>query len=716
MNKNNETYSYLSYNLNIDTTQPNNYSNYPLNNNYIQKTFNNAFFPKTNTILIYNLKNNIRNNYSRNCTGRNYIYNQKKVISLHKNIKTKKEKNWKTFDYESLYKNINSIHKNALKNKLFQSKIYKLLQKTANENYLKRKKEKKTFITTIDEYNKDKIKNNINNNIGQKKLKKLSLDLTSSYNIKEPDTIKTPIKNTNMNYLLLNLFNSGKSKTLDNYKLTDISLPCIRFNNSLNSLNTNPNHKNSVAKTSLAKLKIDIINKELNESYQTFFEKRDFPIKLTDNMIIFYKKSEKYFLIYDDLLKRYLQFLELETKNNLIKLDQLIKDKEKLLKENEETLKKISNVEKQIKIFESFNNLYLNLKNKANKLSPSSPIKSPTKSKNSNQFKSPNVFKRNFTISLSRRTSKVNKVKNSNRRGSMIIKKKTRNSIDIKQNPVDTTPKKARELFKNTQEIKEIFEERDRNVFKAYKKYVDVIYDLSELSLNHQKEKENKNIEIIDTNNLIEKLKNELILLKVKNKDLINYKKFIIAKKIKEEKEINEDINTDIFKIITKVKSILLNQKINLEKFLNIKNLYEILKSKEISNNIFYKGKVYSSEIFYLKVLESLYLKIELWRNKCMKDKNLREKYIKIKTERDKEIKYLKCEQKLIEDKFNKMKKNEEIMNKNTKVIVLRNKKFDPFYKKYIADKIIKKRLTSKEHLNRLKLENENDKYNYLYY
>ena len=99
-----------------------------------------------------------------------------------------------------------------------------------------------------------------------------------------------------------------------------------------------------------------------------------------------------------------------------------------------------------------------------------------------------------------------------------------------------------------------------------------------------------------------------------------------------------------------------------------------------------------------------------------MKDKNLREKYIKIKTERDKEIKYLKCEQKLIEDKFNKMKKNEEIMNKNTKVIVLRNKKFDPFYKKYIADKIIKKRLTSKEHLNRLKLENENDKYNYLYY
>ena len=97
MNKNNETYSYLSYNLNIDTSQSNNYSNYPLNNNYIQKTFNNAFFPKTNTKLIYNLKNNIRNNFSRNCTGRNYIYNQKKSNIFTQKYKDKKRKKLENF-------------------------------------------------------------------------------------------------------------------------------------------------------------------------------------------------------------------------------------------------------------------------------------------------------------------------------------------------------------------------------------------------------------------------------------------------------------------------------------------------------------------------------------------------------------------------------------------------------------------------------------------
>ncbi len=94
----------------------------------------------------------------------------------------------------------------------------------------------------------------------------------------------------------------------------------------------------------------------------------------------------------------------------------------------------------------------------------------------------------------------------------------------------------------------------------------------------------------------------------------------------------------------------------------------------------------------------------------------MREKYIKIKAEREKEMKYIKCEQNLKEENFNIMKKNIEIINKNNKIIVLRNKKFDPFYKRYFHDEIIKKRMKSKED-DRTKQDDENEKYNnYLYY
>ena len=80
-------------------------------------------------------------------------------------------------------------------------------------------------------------------------------------------------------------------------------------------------------------------------------------------------------------------------------------------------------------------------------------------------------------------------------------------------------------------------------------------------------------------------------------------------------------------------------------------------------------------------------------------------------------MKYLKCEQNLMEEKINEMKKNKAIINKNNKIIVLRNRKFDPFYKKYIGDVIIRKRMKSKEYLEKLKQGNENEKYNnYLYY
>ena len=736
MNNVNETYSYK--NLNTDTSLSNNYP-LSLNHNYTYYTLNTTL-PNSKNKYLANSKDIFNSNYnplnySRNNLGKNYIYNQRKVISLHKNMINNKFKKWKTFENKN-EKSINLLYRNTLKNKLMQSKIYKLIEKTANENYLKEKRKRNnTFITTIEDDNLDEKENIINiikDNEENKKSKKIFnvisdtrknnnknnkffLDLNPS--ITNYDTKKEKFKinstdNNSNNILSLTPIESRRNKSLKFYQLKNISIPCIKFNNSLNSLNIKPNHKNSLAQTCLAKLKIDAIRKAMDEHYKSFFEKREFPISLTDTMLRFYLRNQEYFIIFDDLTKKYLQFLSNDIKNNYMELKKLINHKENLNKENDDIIKQISFLDEQIKTYESFNNLYLSLKNKSKQALALSPKKSNQKNKKLTSKLSIDNSRRG---SFFRRGSGLLKRRESN------MKKNTniRNSAYAKLSSINFRPRKSKELFKNTQEIKEIFEERDRNVFQAYQKYSELIYVLNQLAFDKEKErqKEEDSPEIEINNNIISKLKKELILLKLRNQALNDFKNALLEKVVIEKKEEEKKEKNKESKILRKLKEIILNPRLNLEKILGMKNIYRILKEKEFSDNIIYKRKEYTKEVFYLKILEFLYLKIEQRNNNYMKDKNFREKYIKIKTEREKELKFLKCEQYLIEEKMNIMKKNYEIMNKNNKIIVLRNRKFDPFYKKYIKDEIIKKRMKSKEDLDKVKLENENDKYNYyLYY
>ena len=305
------------------------------------------------------------------------------------------------------------------------------------------------------------------------------------------------------------------------------------------------------------------------------------------------------------------------------------------------------------------------------------------------------------------------------------LKLKPRNSVKLRVNINIKSPRKSREIFKNTQEIKEIFEEKDKNIYRAYLKYIDIVYDECRLSLEYtkEKEKENKNKEIKEINKNIEQLKNELILLKIDNKELLNYKNILITKymnneNIDENDNIEKDVNNlNTYKIMLKAKYILLNLDINIERYLRMKNIYLIIKEKDSSKNVIYKGQIYSKALFYIKILEFLYLKMEIFENNCLNDKNLREKYIKIKAKREKEMKYLKCEQNLMEEKMIEMKRNYNVINKSNKLIILRNRKFDPFYKKYIKDEVIKKRMKEKEDFDKMNLNNENEMYNnYLYY
>ena len=155
MNKKNETYSNLNMNINI--SESNNKYHSPLNHNYTYYTLNTSLLNKTKNQLYANLKKNFTPNY----LGPNYIYNEKKVISLHKNIEYNKNKKLKNLKLGKSPNKLNLVHRNELRNKLLQSNIYKIIEKTANDNYLKAKRKKNMFITTIeDDYESDEEENN----------------------------------------------------------------------------------------------------------------------------------------------------------------------------------------------------------------------------------------------------------------------------------------------------------------------------------------------------------------------------------------------------------------------------------------------------------------------------------------------------------------------------------------------------------------------------
>ena len=717
MNKKNETY--LNLNMKTDISQFNNKYHSPLNHNYTYYTLN--------TCLLSNNKNkfdaNLKRNFTRNFLEPNYIYNQNKVMSLHRKINYSKNRKWKNVNKGNFSKNLILLNKNELRNKLLRSNMYQKIEKSANDNYIKEKRKKNMFITTIEEDNipeeeqsnqTKKLFNTIKNN------KKIELSTNPSFYYKESENKKNKINlNTiNNNFyhnLSLKQLEQKENRSLDIYNLTDISLPCITFNSSLNSLNTDTKQKNRLAQTSLAKLRIEIINRVLHENYKTFFEKRDFPLSLSDTMLRLYLKNKKYFYIFGELNKKYMLFLTNEIRNNYVTLAKLIKQKEDLIKNNEIKIKKISALEEKIKIYESFNNLYLNLKNKTKVTTVSkSPRKSIIKTKKISLRQTTEFFRKNSLFKkgnefFSKRMSHMKTISNPN----INSPKKQKENMEI--------PKKARELFKNTQEIQDIFEEREKRVFLVYEKYVDLIYDISKLSFENKKEKKNYNPQIKENELLVEKLEKELILIKLRNRELHNYKNALKKSKINEQNNMINKLGRGKIKeskILKKLKEIIFYHKLYIIKIPGMKTVFKILQEKEYADCIIYKGKVYSKEIFYIKILEYIFLKIEEYKNKCLSDKNMREKYIQIKSKREKEMKYLKCEQNLMEENMNIIKKNNEIMNKNNKIIVLRNKKFDPFYKKYLKDEIIKEKKTkSKEEFDKKKQENENDVYNnYLYY
>ena len=586
------------------------------------------------------------------------------------------------------------------------------------------------------------------------------------------------------------------SKSYKDYKLDPITIPCIKFNNILDEYFKNiledSNNKGSISKKSLAQLKFGIVNKAQLEIYKTTLEQKELPIIIADTMYRYFRRGQKYFFEYDDLYRKYLAFLSAEVKNNKIKLNNLKDKKENLYKKNSEILKKISELKEQIKTYESFKKLFLMIKYRTSIMKdiPNEElIKYGFKNRRNSVINTICIEDKQTTTNESESKETNSNANRNNPRKSLrysfsIVKKrgslKLNKSSTIKERMISNSNNKNTEvspqfpIFEEVDELFKKFGEEYNNIFKMFELYNNSFYEKAMLQIDIMKENENEQtIDMMNTNNLIQKMAKELVYLKEKNKQLILLKNYILNIKIKNksnseimlskmndinnfeikesnDNKIDEEINNSnkinkndniknnknksnsidnniklnykeeneksitLFKIYKKLKEILLNPEINIEKILNINKLYNIINEVKTKKMIRLNEEFYSKEVFCIKILEMLYLKLLMWKKSCLKNKNLRSRFLKYESERERDIKIYKSKQKILEQKKYIIKRNKEILDKSNKVAIFKNRKIDPFPKRYLYDDVIKKNLKDQNKLNNQKKEKENDNfYNY---
>ena len=166
----------MSYNNDIQFYSENYITNSPNRFNNTHTVLNAYKFIRTQKTPVIKIAKNLKKNFfahnnkrilSHNFLKDNFVYNHEKILAFHPNKLIDKDKRCKTFNIDrekKSFQKMASLHKNLLKGKLLKSKLYKYIEKSANDNYIKKKreKEKNTFITMIEEDNSNENKNIFN--------------------------------------------------------------------------------------------------------------------------------------------------------------------------------------------------------------------------------------------------------------------------------------------------------------------------------------------------------------------------------------------------------------------------------------------------------------------------------------------------------------------------------------------------------------------------
>ena len=462
---------------------------------------------------------------------------------------------------------------------------------------------------------------------------------------------------------------------------------------------------------------LKLSQKNIKESYFQKIEDQKNQIENYEVKLYLINQIRRRLTTYCNYLSQYLSFLNGHINEEKKKLDAFSLQKSNLEISLQNINKKIENNKKILLLYKNYKKFLLMVKFKVKDLTsiPNKYLqyygineyfirKSSTISKDSPKIIfSPNRPHNNLASRLKRRQTRI-LIEKPNRG---IAKKSTiaKNLIDVvvktEENESHGEKKiKNIPIFENVEEFVENIKSLQDHTFDLFKIFSGKVYQTNLSTFD--KDKMSVSISNIEKMNdkMCETVEIELNKIKKRNEKLqIIYDNIRIIPS-------GKDISQIIF---DKEKSFLLSLPINIEIDFNIVNFYKILNTK--GPIIFLKGNKYNKILYTLKIVENLFINyISINKQYRSRNKKTEQIYNEIISNLTKDKKNQKNKMLKEQEILKIEKRNQEIINKNKKIIFLSNKNLYNKGEMIIKISKSKKKNNDTRNLNHDELTNEEKK------
>lgn len=549
-----------------------------------------------------------------------------------------------------------------------------------------------------------------------------------------------------------NFENNSKNKDNISFQLNEITKPLnYKFNDIIGNMNnslycqgkltSSRGMRNGLTEQIISKMRYSVINKIKKEFYKTQTEIQETPLYILKKYEFLQTKNKKYYLIFEDIIKKYFRYINTQIDDEKYQLFLLKEQRESLKEQIVQIHKKIKKQNDKLNFFQNFMKLLIKIKYNTFSLNtipeneimkygvkialPNSPNRDKKKKtlilitnvrENSRDF---SKRKKTINLTINKKLNHSQKKKrydtkldfqhcfsNSMKKSDNFLKKsfrirnKSKNYVVEQKIPIFKT---ADELFIRLKDIEGYLQD----LYKEYsdKKYV--IHFLEE-EKNKEKSKEKTDIKIVHNNEEIEILEKKLKKIKEQNIALMSLRDFLNSKKgdnhieykynntndINDNNNENEgegkEMKIEINEVTDKKKkkinfsdkliSILLKFDINIEELIECQDIYRFLKSpKEIK--IKSQEEMYMKTLFCVKVLEMIYFKLMEKREEYLSNIKTKEKYLKYEEEVDRNNNLKKSREKREREINQRLKRDKEILIRTNKIPIILKKRYDPFSK-----------------------------------
>ena len=555
-----------------------------------------------------------------------------------------------------------------------------------------------------------------------------------------------------------------------NYKFNDI---IGNMNNSLycqGKLTSTRGLRNGLTEQIISKIRYSVINKIKKEFYKTQTEIQETPLDILKKYEFLQTKNKKYYLIFEDIIKKYFRYINTQIDDEKYHLFVLKEQRESLKQQIVSIHKKIKNQNDKLNFFQNFMKLLIKIKYNTLSLNtiPENEIKkygvkislpnNPSRDKKKKTFILITDIKGNY-MDFGKRKKTINHTNNkkinqlnhnqkTNRFDTSIdfqhhytSMKKNQNflkkSLRLRsKNQIDTIDPKV-PIFKTADELFIRLKDIESYLHDLYKEYSDKKYMIQILQeeMNKEKSKEKTDIKIVHNIEEIEILEEKLKKIKEQNTTLVNLRDFLNLKKgdnnieykYNNTNDINDNNNEDEDEDEGEEIKIEINEmtnrkrkKINFsDKLISILlkfdiNIEEFIECKDIYRflkspkeiKIKSQGEKYMKTLFCVKVLEMVYFKLMEKREEYLSNMKTKDMYLKYEEEVDRNNNLKKSREKREREINQRLKRDKEILIKTSKIPIILRKRDDPFSNNIYYERFKK---FEKERLKKLKKNVEFD-------